>query len=376
MRKKTLPFLFFLLWLPFLFSACTVGRILWHNIPGLNDYKHFPTHKAEKSTASYSFLKSEKNVAPDSIFTRPNKGRTFEQFLKNTNTVAFLVIRRDTILYENYLKGYSESSLVPSYSMAKSVTSILIGCAIDEGLIGSIDEPIRQYLPEMRAKDFDGVTIKDVLQMTTGLKFSEGYANPFGSVARLYYGTNMRKFIRKARRQKKASDNPNFAYKSGNSQILGALLERAIKKKYPEMSITDYLAMKLWQPLGMEFAATWSLDSKKQGMEKTFCCLNACARDYAKIGQLYLNKGKWADSQIVPAEWVAQSTRVDERDGSAWFYQYQWWLPTKEGDFYARGVLGQYIYVNPAKQLVIVRLGKGLGGISWGGFFAQLAKSY
>ena len=230
MRKKIL----ILLLLPFLCSACTVGRIIRHNIPGLNDHKHFPTHKAPKSAQMYQFSRSEKDLAPDSIFTRPNKGKTFEQFLRRTNTVAFLIIRRDTILYENYLKGYSETSLVPSYSMAKSVTSILIGCAIAEGLIGSIDEPIRQYLPEMRAKDFDGVTIKDVLQMTTGLKFNEGYANPFGSVARLYYGTNMRKFIRKARRKRKAGDNPNFAYKSGNSQILGAILERAIKRNTPK----------------------------------------------------------------------------------------------------------------------------------------------
>ena len=126
----------------------------------------------------------------------------------------------------------------------------------------------------------------------------------------------------------------------------------------------------------MEFDASWSLDSRRHQMEKTFCCLNACARDYAKIGQLYLQNGKWGDQQIVPADWVAHSTRVDEREGSAWFYQYQWWLPTRDGDFYARGVLEQYIYVNPAKQLVIVRLGKGLSGISWGGFFAQLAKSY
>ena len=184
----------------------------------------------------------------------------------------------------------------------------------------------------------------------------------------------MRKSVKKMRRKTKGEKK--FAYKRGNTQLLGAILEAAIQKKYPEKSISAYLQEKLWQPLGMEFAATWSLDSRKHKMEKTFCCLNACARDYAKIGQLYLQKGEWQGQQILPKSWIETSTKLDETDGAAWFYQYQWWLPTKDGDFYARGVLGQYIYVNPKKNLVIVRLGKGLGGLNWGGFFADLAKFY
>lgn len=370
-RGFGLLFLFF--WLIFGLTNCTVGRIFRHNIPALNDYKHFPVRNIEKPAANYSFQRAEKSVAPDSITVGRTKGQTFKQFLASTNTVAFLIIRRDTILFEEYLQGYRPESLVPSYSMTKSITSILVGFAIQDGLISSVDAPVREFLPEL-SKDFDGLTVKDVLQMTTNLKFNEGYFNPFGSVARLYYGTNMRKSVRKMRRDTKGKKK--FAYKSGNTQLLGSILEAAIQKNYPEKSISAYLQEKLWQPLGMEFAATWSLDSRKHKMEKTFCCLNACARDYAKIGQLYLQKGQWQGQQILPKSWVETSTKLDETDGAAWFYQYQWWLPTKDGDFYARGVLGQYIYVNPAKNLVIVRLGKGLGGLNWGAFFADLAKFY
>src|SRR5690606_15577430 len=134
-----------------------------------------------------------------------------------------------------------------------------------------------------------------------------------------------------------------------------------------------YFTEKVWRPLGMEYDASWSIDQKKDGMEKTFCCVNAVARDYAKIGRLYLNEGAWNGEQIVSRDWVKASTGVDTSKGSARFYQYQWWLPTGSGDFLAQGHLGQFIYVNPAKDLVIVRLGKNNGGVEWWPVFTSLA---
>tara|TARA_Y100000815_G_scaffold275382_1_gene313210 strand:- start:19165 stop:19614 length:450 start_codon:yes stop_codon:yes gene_type:complete len=148
------------------------------------------------------------------------------------------------------------------------------------------------------------------------------------------------------------------------------VLQRALKGK----SITQYLEEKLWKPLGMEYDATWSLD-RENGMEKTFCCINARARDFSKIGRLYLNNGNWQGKQIVPEEWVRRSVTADTVTGAS-FYKYQWWLPSQSGDFMAQGILGQYVYVNPSKNLIIVRLGENYGNADWVNLFKSLAQQY
>jgi CubicO group peptidase (beta-lactamase class C family) len=206
--------------------------------------------------------------------------------------------------------------------------------------------------------------------MTSGLDFNESYVNPFGHAASFYYGTRLRKEISKLKL--KEEPGKSFDYVSGNTQLLGLVLERALKNR----TVTDYLEEKLWRKMGMEYDASWSIDRRKNGLEKTFCCLNARARDFAKIGRLYLNKGRWMDEQLVAQSWVEQSTRVDTSQGSAWFYQYQWWLPSRSGDFMAEGILGQYIYVNPNKNLIIIRLGRSNGKANWERLFTSLAAAY
>jgi CubicO group peptidase (beta-lactamase class C family) len=272
--------------------------------------------------------------------------------------------------YEKYFKGYDKQSIVPSFSMAKSVTSILIGCAIDEGFIKSVDEPITRYIPELVTNGFEKVTIKHLLQMTSGIAFNESYINPFGDAASFYYGRNLRKQITKM--QLKHEPGKQFEYVSGNTQLLGLVLERALNGK----TVTQYLQDKLWTPLEMEYDASWSIDKKKNGLEKTFCCINARARDFAKIGRLYKNKGNWNGKQLVSQKWVEASTKLDTTDGSADYYQYQWWLPSKNGDFMAEGILGQFIYVNPTKNLIIVRLGQNYGKANWSDLFTTLASEY
>ncbi len=350
-------------------TSCKVSRFVIYNFADINDHKKFPARAIEKGTTTFQFAIAENGKVPREI-TINEENLPFEEFLEKNKTVAFLIIQNDTIQYEQYWRKYDESSIVPSFSMAKSVLSILIGCAIDDGLIQSVSEPITNYVPELKENGFDIVSIEHLLQMTSGLKFNEGYANPFGDVATFYYGTNLRKAINKL----KLKSNPGeaFEYLSGNTQLLGLVLERALKDK----SISSYLEERIWQPLGMEFDASWSLDRKKDGLEKTFCCLNARARDYAKIGRLYLNKGKWGDEQIVSEEWVVKSTMTDTSNGAVPFYQYQWWLPTKDGDFLAQGILGQYIYVHPTKNLIIVRLGKKEGKVDWWEILANLGHAY
>ncbi len=204
--------------------------------------------------------------------------------------------------------------------------------------------------------------------MTSALKFNESYFNPFGHAATFYYGRNLKRETYKLKL--KGTPGQKTEYVSGNTQLLGSVLERALKGK----TITQYFQEKLWTPLEMEYDASWSIDKKNAGTEKTFCCINARARDFAKIGRLYLNKGNWNGKQIVSQKWVEESTKVDTTDGSVDEYQYQWWLPSTTGDYMAEGILGQYIYVNPSNNLVIVRMGKNPGRIEWPNLFILLAK--
>lgn len=351
-------------------SSCQLGRSIFYNFAGISDHKKFPSRPLQNNADHFSFQRTDNGKFPKTLSVKNNEEIAFDKYLSDNKTVAFLIIQNDTIQYEKYFKGYNEESIVPSFSVAKSVTSILIGCAIEDGFIQSVDEPVTNYIPELKKNGFDKVTIKHVLQMTSGLKFNESYANPFGDAATFYYGTNLKKAIYKMKLE--AEPGTRFQYVSGDTQLLGLILERALKDK----SVTTYLQEKIWIPLGMEYDASWSIDRKKDGLEKTFCCLNARARDFAKIGRLYLNKGNWNGKQIVSEAWVEESTKIDTTEGSASYYQYQWWLPSTDGDFMAEGILGQYIYVNPAKNLIIVRLGKNHGKASWSNIFKSLAEAY
>lgn len=348
-----------------LLTSCQLGRFVFYNFADIKDHKKFQSRPLTAATSPFNFQITNKGKFPKELNNIP-----FDKYLEDNKTVAFLIIKNDTIQYEKYFKGYDKESIVPSFSMAKSVTSILIGCAIDEGLIKSVDEPITSYIPELKKNGLDKVTIKHLLQMTSGIKFNESYVNPFGDAASFYYGLNLRKEIGKMKL--KTEPGKKFEYVSANTQLLGLVLERSLKDK----TITSYLQEKIWTPLEMEYDASWSIDRKKNGLEKTFCCLNARARDFAKIGRLYKNKGDWNGKQIVSQKWVEESTKLDTSEGSANFYQYQWWLPTPNEDFMAEGILGQFVYVNPKKDLIIVRLGKNEGKADWWTIFTSLAKAY
>ena len=350
-------------------TSCQLGRFIFYNFADVKDYKKFQSRPLVNNGQKFQFQVAANGKYPKTI-TQKGKEITFDDYLNDNHTLAFLIIKGDTIQYEKYFKGYHPESIVPSFSVAKSVTSILIGCAIDEGLIKSVQEPITVYIPELKKNGFEKVTIKHLLQMTSGIKYKESYVNPFGDAASFYYGRNLRKQISKMKL--KTEPGTEFDYVSGNTQLLGLILERALKGK----TVTQYLQEKIWIPLGMEYDASWSIDKKKDGLEKTFCCLNARARDFAKIGRLYKNKGNWNGKQIVSQKWVEESTKPEIMDGSDKRYQYQWWFPSQDGDFMAVGILGQFIYVNPAKDLVIVRLGKFGGKAHWGPIFVSLAEAY
>ncbi len=191
-RKNGLGLL--LVSLSLLLSSCQLGRFVFYNFADIKDHQKFRSRPLTAEAPPFSFQTTSSGKSPKEI-----NGIPFDKYLEDNKTVAFLIIKNDTIQYEKYFKGYDQQSIVPSFSMAKSVTSILIGCAIDEGLIKSVDEPITQYIPELSKRGFDKVTIKHLLQMTSGIKFNESYVNPFGDAASFYYGVNLRNKISKMR---------------------------------------------------------------------------------------------------------------------------------------------------------------------------------
>jgi CubicO group peptidase (beta-lactamase class C family) len=350
------------------FTSCSLINTARYLSPDISDNKKFPSNSIEGSPVPYIFSSNGKNIVLNSQELKGGTRTSFEDYLKSLNTVAFVIIRNDSIIYENYFQGYDKNSQIPSFSVAKAFTSSLIGLAIEDGYIQSVDEPITNYLPEMKKNGFEKVTIKHLLQMTSGIKFRENGVNPFHEDAKFYYGTNLRQ--KSLNLKLESTPGTKFKYASGNTQLLALILERSLQGK----TVTAYLQDKIWHPIGMESEASWSTDKKKQGMEKAFCCLNATARDYAKFGNLYLHHGQWNGKQIIPEGWVKESTVADTTEGGEKYYKYQWWLSSTSSDYLAEGIINQYIYVNPEKKLVFVKLSKGYGVWNKWTFFGDLVK--
>jgi CubicO group peptidase (beta-lactamase class C family) len=281
----------------------------------------------------------------------------YEEKNKRLGTVAYLVIKNDSVRFEKYYDRFTDSSRVNSFSMGKTFVSILVGIAIDEGKIKSADEPVGDFVPYYKTGNNSKLTIRHLLTMSSGIDFDEDYNNPLAFPAQAYYGTDLEKLLYKY----KVTEEPGkvFKYLSGNTEILGLVLEKATGKH-----ISDYASEKLWKPMGAKMPAFWSLDHK-DGLEKAYCCFNSNARDFARFGQLFLDSGRWHGKQLVSEAWVRQSVKlaglIDDDGSPNLRYGYSWWiLPEYKGHsiFYARGIKGQYIIVIPDQKMVIVRLGQ------------------
>jgi len=355
--------IFYLLIIFLTVSSCKLGRFAYYNFADITDHKVFPKRNIENDTSDIFYFK---NKLKNKLAIKMKDGSDFEDYLEKNKTVAFLVIQNDTIKYENYFNNYNRESIVASFSMAKSFTSFLVGCAIEDKYINSVDDPLTIYIPELKENGFEDVTIENLLQMTSGLDFNESYFNPFGHAATFYYGRHLEKSSLKLKLKNKPNEVTDYV--SGNTQLLGLILDRVLKRK----TISQYLEEKLWKQIGMEYNASWSIDKKKNGIEKTFCGINARAIDFAKFGRLYLNEGNWNGRQIISKSWIQNSTKLDSLNGSDLGYQYQWWIPNEKGDFIAKGILGQFIFVSPSENLIIVRLGEKYGNVNWEGTFEKI----
>jgi CubicO group peptidase (beta-lactamase class C family) len=347
-----------------------VFRYFYWNYADLNDHKKFQNLEIGKGENTFRFQELIPNmtlVIPEKF----NKGKTyhgFEDFLEKKEVVAFLIVHDDTLIYEKYFDKYGIDSVIPSFSVAKAFVSALVGIAIDEGYIENTSQPVTYFIKELKSPEFDRITIEDLLNMRSGIRFNEGYGSPFADMAKYYYGTDLEKYI--TRLKIREAPNRSYDYISVNILLLSLIVERATKTK-----LNVYCGHKLWKPLGMEFDASWSIDSPENNTIKSFCCLNARARDFAKFGRLYLNGGNWNGARIISEQWIKRSTSIinDSRDSQGYPYTYQWRV-LENGAFFAKGILGQYIFVYPEKKLIFVRMGNDYADIDWARFFLELSE--
>ena len=324
----------------------------------VNMDKIFPSRNVESSENPKPLKKNIKSLPERFMFEGEEKN--LEEYLDYFWSDGMIVIHKDEIVYENYWLGNNENKKHISWSVAKSFISALVGIAYEEGLIDSLDDPITKYLDDFKDTGYEDVSIKDILQMSTGVLFNEDYAdydsdiNRFGRA--IATGTSMRDFSRTLTREKEPGTYMHYV--SINTQVLGFLLQEVTKK-----SISAYLYEKIWNPLGMEDSAYFILDDV--GDELALGGLNATLRDYAKFGLLYLQRGKWNGAEVLSEQWIEDSHKTDGehlvpgvRDSSSnpWGYGYQWWVPGfPDTDYTASGVYNQYIYIDPKSDIVIAK---------------------
>ncbi|MCK4678652.1 MAG: serine hydrolase [Bacteroidales bacterium] len=354
------------------FPTSYVSRYVTWNFADVKDHYRFPYETITNKPPVFLFTEADNAPA----LSLPNKYvskncKEVEIFLQQHKTTAFLIIRNDTNLFEKYFEGYHKDSILPSFSVVKSVVSALTGIAINECFIESVKQPITDFFPELANHDnrFSNITIENLLNMRSGIKYNEGYFNPFADMAKFYYGTNLKKYTLDAQISEKPGQR--YDYISVNTQLLALIIEKAT-----EMPLNVFFEDKIWKPLGMENKATWNYDSEEHHTIKAFCCLNGCARDFARFGRLYLNYGIWRGEPVVPGEWVRRSTSImnDSRDSQNYPYTYNWRVLDDQEAFFAKGILGQYVYVDRKKNLIFIRFGKGYAGIDWVDFFRELSE--
>jgi len=314
----------------------------------------WPISTLKASSQVYKYAKGTNLTLPENF---KYKGKTYatNTFLKDSWTTGFLVIQNDSIVFEDYYLGNTAATRNISWSMAKSFISSLVGIAVEEGFIKNINQKIEEYLPELKGSGYEGVRIKDILQMSTGVRFNEDYGDFNSDINRwgrgFALGESQDDFA--ATLQREIAPGTVNHYVSINTHVLGMLLTKATGR-----TITDYMQEKLYEPLGMEYDGYWLIDG--ENMEMALGGLNLTLRDFAKIGSLYLKNGVFRGKQIVSKKWVHNSVTPDAphvQPSESFGYGYQWWIPKSEvGEFMAIGIYNQNIYVNPATNTVIVKL--------------------
>jgi CubicO group peptidase (beta-lactamase class C family) len=362
--------------------------MLWQDAD-VFDYSRFPAREMSAASEPYTFERPSDPAAAaervrEALEASTSVAGEADAFLEETGTQAFIVVQDDTILYEGYFGGFERGSIATSFSVAKSFASALVGIAIEDGVIGSVDDPITDYVPELLERDarFGEITIRHLLDMSSGIRYVET-GLPNGDDALTYYFDDLRALALE-RAEIEEPPGQRWHYVNYNPLLLGLILERTTG-----MPVADYLKERLWTRIGTEFPASWSLDSD-DGFEKMESGINARPIDFAKLGRLYLDQGSWNGEQVVPADWADLSTQSAGGEPTAYYpesmdqpygtisHRMYWWHVVRPGgdDAYAAlGNHGQFVFVAPANRLVIVRNGEryGIPSFDWFEVFTTLA---
>ena len=308
----------------------------------LEDYKEFPNREIKKGIAQPWAIASDYNSVPETP--------ALEKTHATLQTIAYLIIKNDSIWHESYFDGFDKNAKTNSFSMAKSIVTMALGKAIMEGKIESLDQKVTDFYPELKGKFAKEVTLGDLASMASGLNWDEKYYSPFSIVTRAYFDDDLKNVILGLEINEKPGES--FKYLSGATQLLAMCLEKATGE-----FLSDYVSQKFWQPMGAENDALWQLDHEKDGIEKAYCCIASNARDFARFGKLFLNDGAWNGQRILDRTFVKKCTTP--RFEASPQYGYGWWMQTILGKklYYMRGHLGQFVIVIPEDDLLIVRLG-------------------
>ncbi len=307
----------------------------------IDDYKYFDNEIINTSNPKDWILHTNYN--------NYNEDPSFEEFNSEMETSAFLIIENDSLLVEKYYDGYDDSSMTNSFSMSKTILSLILGKAIEDEFIKGLDQKVIEFIPELKGKFAKDVRIIDLAQMSSGLKWNESTLNPFSVIAKTYFVDDLNKLILDQPFEK--TPGKKFDYSSGNTQFLSIVIERATGKK-----IGEYFSENFWQKMNAQNDALWQLDSYESGNVKAFCCFISTAKDISRIGKLYLNNGDWNGTRLINSSFIENSIKAKVSD----IYGIGTWLTNYKGLDIAmmRGHLGQYVIIIPEKKLIITRTGK------------------
>ncbi|MGJ4754326.1 serine hydrolase domain-containing protein [Leptospira kmetyi] len=351
----------------------TYYRAITNVYPDTKTNDIFPVKKVLASPPVSKLPENKEFIFPNILTFQTMKGKessSLEDLFTRTETDALVVVKNDKVVLEKYGKNSGRNSVYSVFSVSKSIVSTLIGIAIEEGKIRSVDDPVIEYIPELKNKGLDSLTIRDLLLMSSGIDYQRIEDTfflfiPFSPDIQTFYGNDLRGIVSTL----KAGKNPigaSFNYNDYYPILEGIILERATN-----MSVSLYTEKKIWEPMGMEFDSFWTLDSEEKGFERTLVGFKASAVDLARFGLLFLHRGNWNGKKIFSERWVQEATSPNPQDSREWkvfpfwpklggFYKYHWWglkNSDQSYDFMARGNLGQLIYVSPSTRTVIVRLG-------------------
>ncbi len=334
----------------YILTAVSRTYLVGNTTANINDHQQFNTRVISASkTQAWKTSNNYPKPLPQELHAQLSQGKAS----------AFMVIHQGKIVSEKYFNGYTDRSKTNSFSMAKTIVTLMVGKAIEEGYIESLNQAATDFIPEFKNDPLGKeASIGSFSAMTSGYDWDEQYYSPFSPTVELFYGDDVEDFVLSG----SFSSEPEkvLYYSSASTQILALILDRALKAKDPNWTLSKYLSQKLWQPLGMNDDALWHLDG--QGMELAYCCINTNARNFAKFGQLMLQNGQWQNKQLIDADYI----RLMSKPTLANNYGYSTWLNSyNKPQYYAfRGHLGQRIIIVPSHDLVIVRLGEdSLGGI-------------